>query len=444
METLKPVEISEYYIKRIASGMSQYFWNNIFKGIFDILKDNGIQNSKNDLLEAIRSGRVWYEDGAFRSKRFSNKVSKALEDMGAIYKRNAYYIDRRKIPMEIRNLIDFVKADAIRKGLSVENYMAGLMTVLSKLTAEDLIKISALQMFKKLELDILKSAQEKKLPVIELDITQVNINVSRAKRKEIEQYWKQGDAQAKKIRDQIEATQDAEKKQELREKLKLHQRKTFENAPTLDIKLDEYKLNKTSEKLANDYVYNMNYWIKKWEAKDIIKMRQEVSEMVQRGARIPELQAYFEKHWKQAKDKAYFLATNESHLAGSVIQATQYQELGCTHFLWGRSASKEKRLSHLELAKTKDNKYGINGKNLFSFDNPPVIDDKLGIRGLPRQIWNCKCFMIPVPPSLPEILKKKDEVQNAKRNIVKFIQYKIRNNKQRNHNAWRYRRYGEG
>ena len=39
METLRPVEISEYYINRIASAMSKYFWENIFKGIFEILKD---------------------------------------------------------------------------------------------------------------------------------------------------------------------------------------------------------------------------------------------------------------------------------------------------------------------------------------------------------------------------------------------------------------------
>lgn len=433
METLRPVEISEYYINRIASAMSKYFWDNIFKGIFEILKDKTIQNTKNDLLIALRSGKVWYEDGAFRTqKRFSNKVSQTLEEMGAVFKRNAYYIDRRKIPIDVRNLIDFVKADAIRKGLSVEEYMAGLLTALSELSPEQVIKTIAFQMFKKLEVDILKSAQEKKLPVIELEITKPNIKISRAKQKELQEYWKKRDEQAKVIRDKIAQTDDEDKKQELREKLAEHQRKTFENAPQVEIKLDEYKLNKTSEKLAQDYVYNMNYWVKKWEVKDIIKMRQEVADMVKRGARVPELQEYFIKHWKQSKSKALFLATNESHLAGSVIQATQYQQLGCTQFKWGRSASKEKRKLHEQY-------YG----KIFSFDNPPIIDEKLGIRGLPRQIWNCKCFMLCVAPSFDEYLKKKEEIQNAKRNIIGYIQYQIRNSKQRNNSAWRYRRYGE-
>ena len=162
-------------------------------------------------------------------------------------------------------------------------------------------------------------------------------------------------------------------------------------------------------------------------------MRQDVADMVQKGERVPAIQEYFEKRWKVAKDKANFLAVNESHLAGSVIKATSYQELGCNSFVWGRSSSKEKRKLHEEY-------YG----ETFTFDNPPIIDEKLGITGLPRQIWNCKCHMLIKPPTLAEILDKTEEVRNAKRNIFTRLRYKIRNSKQCNNTAWRYRRLGEG
>jgi len=33
---------------------------------------------------------------------------------------------------------------------------------------------------------------------------------------------------------------------------------------------------------------------------------------------------------------------------------------------------------------------------IFSFDNPPIIDDKTGERGFPAQLPNCKCTMRPV------------------------------------------------
>ena len=77
MDTLRPVEVSEYYIQRISKGMQKYFWDNIFKRIFDILKDSTIDNAgENDLINAIRSGKVWYENGAFRTEtRFSNSIA---------------------------------------------------------------------------------------------------------------------------------------------------------------------------------------------------------------------------------------------------------------------------------------------------------------------------------------------------------------------------------
>ena len=193
----------------------------------------------------------------------------------------------------------------------------------------------------------------------------------------------------------------------------------------MDVQIDDVQLDERSKKIAEDYTYNMKYWVKKWEAKNIVKMREDVLNMVQEGARVPTIEAYFMKRWKIARDKAHFLAVNESHLAASVIKATQYQMAGCTQFKWGRSSSKEKRILHEEY-------YG----EVFDFVNPPIIDEKLGITGLPRQIWNCKCHILPVVPDIQTIKK----VRNAKRNIFE----KIFNSKQCDNYTWRYRRFGEG
>lgn len=430
MNTLKPVEISDYYIKRVASGMSKYFWDNIFSGIFKVLDDNNINNSTNDIINALREGTIWYDNGAFHTRdRFTNKVAKTLEEMGATYRRKAYYIEQNKLSNEILNTIALVKSTATRKALEIEQYLIGLTPILEKLTAKDFIEITVKQMYKKLELDILKSAQEYKLPVIELGIVSPNVKTSKKQQKEIEQYWKTQDEKSSKIREQIRKAKSPEEKNKLRDKLVEHQKETYANAPTLDVKLEEYELNKVSEEIANDYVYNMNYWIKKWEAKNIIEMRKEIADMVQKGVRVPELKAYFEKRWKIAKNKAQFLAENESRLAGSVIQATQYQKLGCTQFKWGRSTSIEKRKLHKEYY-----------NKIFDFNNPPIIDEKLGIKGLPRQIWNCKCQMLCVAPSLAQTIKRTEEIRNAKRNIFT----RIKNSMQRSNSNWRYRRYGEG
>ena len=84
METLKPVDVSEYYIKRVSKGLEKYFWTVLFKPIFDILNSKSVINSKDALINAIKSGRIYYQNGAFRTvDRFSNAVATELEKMGA-------------------------------------------------------------------------------------------------------------------------------------------------------------------------------------------------------------------------------------------------------------------------------------------------------------------------------------------------------------------------
>lgn len=431
METLRPVEVSEYYINRVVSGMSKYFWDNIFKEIFDILKDNTVYNSKDDVINAIRNGSIWYENGAFRTKsRFSNAVATTLESMGAKFSRNAYHIAKSQIPFEYVTVIDFVAAQGAAKVSRISNFLAGLGSILSRISLKQYIEATVDLMYRKLEVDILKSAQEKKVPIIELGIVQPKVKLPKALTKNLERYWKEQD---KKADDLHKAIKEADKKgkdtAELKAALKQTQIDAFANAPQVDFKLDDLALDEKSKKIAQDYTYNMEFWVKKWEAKNISLMRQDVLKMIGKGARVPRIQEYFEKRWKIAKDKAHFLAVNESHLAASVIKAADYQALGAPGYIWGRSSSKEKRELHKHY-------YG----QFFTWDDKPIIDEKLGIRGYPRQIWNCKCHMLIKPPTLEQIMGKYKEVRNAKRNIFK----RIFNSTQRDNNAWRYRRFGQG
>lgn len=427
MNTLRPVEVSEYYINRVASGMSKYLWDNIFKKIFEILKDNTVLNSKDDVINALKSGKIWYENGAFRGK-FNNSISKTLEEIGAKFQNGAYYISKTAIPFEYVTAIDFVASQTAMKASSLLEYLKGLGLILPELELKDYIEPIVEGMYKNLELELIKSAQEKNVPVIELGITSPKVKLPKAQTKNIEKYWQEYDKKAEKLnKDIVKSKLKGEDTTGLQEDLKELQKDAFAKAPQLDLKIDEIELDAQSKKIAQDYTYNMQYWVKKWEAKNIIKMRQDVVKMIQEGARVPRLTEYFEKRWGMAKNKAQFLAVNESHLAGSVIKAAQYQMMGCNSFRWGRSSSKEKRPLH-------ETYYG----KVFSFDNPPVIDEDLGIKGLPRQIWNCKCHMLVVVPTLSEIVKKRNEVKNAKRNIFS----KIKNSKQCDNNAWRYRRFG--
>ena len=417
MDTLKPVEVSEYYIDRVSAGMRKYFWENMFAPIFEILQDtNAIINTKEELINAIKTGKIYYKDGAFRGK-FNNHISATLEKLGARFRNGAYYIERTLIPVDIVQVIGIVEAQTAAKLSALTKYLLGLDN--ANILLDKYITLAVEGMFKKLSVELYESAKDKNVPVISLGYVSPDVKVPRSTAKSIEKYWKDVEKKTQEIK------YSGKPKDVITKELTRINTEAFENAPKLEI--DGVELSKESKKIAEDYVYNMQYWVKNWEVKNIVKMRKDVQQMVQDGSRLPTIREYFEKRWKVAKDKAHFLAVNESHLASSVIKATHYQNMGFTHFKWGRSVSVEKRKLHEEYY-----------DKVFSYSNPPIIDERLGIRGLPRQIWNCKCEQIPVVNT--EFYQNARKINNDKKNIFR----QIINSTQCNNTAWRYRRFGEG
>lgn len=385
VEVFKPVRINEYFLRQIAFGLKKSIYDSFFKEIFAILDDKTtVYNSKNTLVEAIQSGRIYYENGAFKArKNFSNTVANELEKIGAKYKYGAYYIERALIPAEIESTIAIAAAREAAKITALDTLLVKLAQDVGKDTLTQLfIEKAAYNMFKKLQADLEESTKERKVPVIDL-----GVKIS-------------------------------------------------------DVKLDDSILDPRAKKIAEDYTYNMDYWVKNWKAKEIVKMRMSVQHLVQNGARTETIKKYFQDRWGIAGRKAEFLARNESGIAGSVLKATHYQEMGCSHFMWLKSTSKEKRELHLEYAKKTNNQYGIGGTNIFAFDNPPIIDERTGQRGLPQQTYNCSCGMVGIKN--PQYYINKRKIENAKRNIFKKIKYTIENCLQRNNNPWRYRRFGQG
>lgn len=449
-ETIRPVDISEYYIKQVQKGLEKYLWDNLFNPIFDIIKSKSVVNAKDDvLLSAIKSGKLYYQNGAFRSinDRFSSNVSAALENMGAKFKYNAYYIDRSLIPIQYLQTMGFVEAQAAIKATAISKFLLNYLNN-NNVNVKQFIQVAAESMFKKLQLDLIKSIEAKEIPIIELGLTTPKVNIPKETRKNIETYWDEQDTQAAKLHDDWKRASDIfehlkqkgivkgeeydkaeENKNKKAEILREFQLQKYLNAPKINIDINDIELDKKSKQIAEDYTYNMQYWVKGWETNNITKMRKEILDMYQKGIRLPELERYFMSRWNIARHKARFLAVNESHLAGSVIKATQYKMIGCTQFKWLPSVSVEKRKDHKEL-------YG----KIFDFDNPPIIDEKLGIKGLPRQIWNCRCGMEAIMPKI----NIETRIKNAKRNFIERIKYAIENSKQRNNNTWRYRRFGEG
>lgn len=139
------------------------------------------------------------------------------------------------------------------------------------------------------------------------------------------------------------------------------------------------------QQIASDYTYNMQYYIKKWAVERIPEMRMKVQKAILEGYRPDQVQQMLEKEYGIGKNKAKFLAQNETSIMLSSLKKSMYTEMGFTEFVWQTVLDGRERVLH--------HKY--NGK-IFSFDSPPVIDERTGQIGLPGQTYNCRCNLIPI------------------------------------------------
>ena len=137
--------------------------------------------------------------------------------------------------------------------------------------------------------------------------------------------------------------------------------------------------------IAKNYTYNLNYYINKWTQKEIITMREDLQKMTLAGYRAESLEDYFIKRKGIARRKAKFLARQETKLLVAEYRKNRFKQEGVTKYRWSTILDGRERKLHKEL----------NGR-IFSWDNPPIIDERTGERGNPGEAYNCRCKAIPV------------------------------------------------
>ncbi len=142
---------------------------------------------------------------------------------------------------------------------------------------------------------------------------------------------------------------------------------------------------KLKRDLTLQYNQNLNEVIADFSDKEIIKLRNLVSENYFGGWRLDRLEAIIEQEYGVTKSKAAFLARQETSLLVAKYSELRYREMGITKFKWSTVPDDKVRDEHKELA----------GK-IFSFDDPPIIDKITGKRGLPGQAFGCRCMAIPI------------------------------------------------
>lgn len=316
------VEIAPNYSitdeKRLSNAIAVWLWGNFFNETLNILNPATVVNDNDILLNAIRTGVIYYQNGAFYSskKTFSLQISKELRRIGAKYSkfRHAYLLSKEKLSNELLWAIQTNNARTVAKSLAIKEFLSNQLNNLN-----DLIK--------------------------KLDIPSL-----------VEEFMKN-----------IQARTYA-----LAQKHKIE---------LISPKVDDFRANA----VYKNYVESLDYNIKNWTQSEITNMREVVSQMALEGKGVKTIADYIQALYGVSQRKALFLARNENAIATSEYLAAKYQEEGITSFKWKTNIDNRERPLHHDLH-----------NKIFRFDNPPIIDDRTGKRGLPAETYNCRCRLEPV------------------------------------------------
>lgn len=104
------------------------------------------------------------------------------------------------------------------------------------------------------------------------------------------------------------------------------------------------------------------------------------------GRGLADLVPYLAKHKGITDRRARMIARDQTRKAYNNLNKGRMEKVGLKKFEWLHTGgSAHPRKLHISYS-----------RKVFSFDDPPVIDENTGERGIPGQAINCRCRMIPV------------------------------------------------
>jgi SPP1 gp7 family putative phage head morphogenesis protein len=137
--------------------------------------------------------------------------------------------------------------------------------------------------------------------------------------------------------------------------------------------------------LAAEWGQNLDLYIRDWTSKNILELREKIQDSALSGRRSSELIEIVQKNYGVSRDKAKFLARQETSLLLSKYREVRYRDIGVETYRWSTSNDVRVRADHKHLQ----------GK-VFKFSNPPVVDTQNGRRANPGEDFGCRCVAIPV------------------------------------------------
>lgn len=115
------------------------------------------------------------------------------------------------------------------------------------------------------------------------------------------------------------------------------------------------------------------------------EMKQMVYEGYVNGRSVTAISKDIQKHYQVNKRKARLIARDQMGKLSADITKAQQMDAGIREYQWRTCGDSRVRESHKKL-----------DKKIFSWDNPPVVDEKTGRRCHPGQDYQCRCIAVAV------------------------------------------------
>lgn len=148
------------------------------------------------------------------------------------------------------------------------------------------------------------------------------------------------------------------------------------------------------ERLAEDYNLNQQINIKNWAPEQVTRLRTMTQRALYQGVAPREFTQMIMGEWNVSRNKARFLARQETSLFLSKFRRERYTDAGVREYIWMSSSDARCR----EANKWGQPKHGHGGPlhgHRFTFGDPPISGTK-GEKQEPGEPFGCRCVARPV------------------------------------------------
>jgi SPP1 gp7 family putative phage head morphogenesis protein len=132
------------------------------------------------------------------------------------------------------------------------------------------------------------------------------------------------------------------------------------------------------EEIKKEYIENMDKEIKKWSHEHIKSLREGVQQNAMDGFRAKKLEDMIEHNYGVTKNKAKFLAQQETSMFMAKFRQQRFTDAGVEFYRWDTVGDKKVRDDHKKL-----------NNRIFQFGDPPIVDSATGRRGEPGEDFRC-------------------------------------------------------